>query len=96
MILMLQIGKLLMCYPITHMSNNYPAGAANDINAPYNEPLRTEVTAEVGVELGLFLKIEVYNEEEIEDEIKNQIYERFKSKNVEINSINVYQYDFPN
>ena len=80
-----------------HMQNdNYPIGSANDPKAPYNEPLLHEVNVEVGVELGLFLKVEVYNEEEIEEEVNKQIYYRFKSSDVEVNSIKIYSDDFPN
>lgn len=65
--------------------DNYPMGAANDPRAPYNEPLPTKVKVEVGVELGLFVDVEVIDEE--------AIYNRFKSKDVEINNIKIYQHD---
>ena len=68
--------------------DNYPMGAANDPRAPYNEPLPTKVKVEVGVELGLFVDVEVIDEDDIK-----AIYNRFKSKDVEINNIEIYQHD---
>lgn len=61
--------------------DNYPMGA------PYNEPLPTKV--KVGVELGLFVDVEVIDKGAVEE----AIYNRFKSKDVEINNIEIYQHD---
>lgn len=73
--------------------DNYPIGADTDPRAPYNEPLPIKVKAEVGVELGLFVDIEVSDESEVEDKIKEIIRNKFKSKDIEVNNITVYQYD---
>lgn len=61
--------------------DNYPMGAANDPRAPYNEPLPTKV------KVGLF--VDVIDEGAVEE----AIYNRFKSKDVEINNIEIYQHD---
>lgn len=74
-------------------TDNYPIGAANDPLAPYNEPLLINVRAEVGVELGLFIDIEVADEDAIKEVVEKAIYDRFKSEDVEINDIKIYQHD---
>lgn len=61
--------------------DNYPMGAANDPRAPYNEPLPTKV------------KVEVIDEDDIKGAVEEAIYNRFKSKDVEINNIEIYQHD---
>lgn len=71
--------------------DNYPVGAADDPRAPYNEPLPTKV--KVGVELGLFVDVEVIDEDDIKGAVEEAIYNRFKSKDVEINNIEIYQHD---
>lgn len=74
-------------------TDNYPIGAANDPLAPYNEPLLINVRAEVGVELGLFIDIEVVDEDAIKEAVEKAIHDRFKSEDVEINDIKIYQHD---
>lgn len=69
--------------------DNYPMGAANDPRAPYNEPLPTKV--KVGVELEV--DVEVIDEDDIKGAVEEAIYNRFKSKDVEINNIEIYQHD---
>ena len=76
--------------------DNYPIGAANDPKAPYNKPLPIKVKAEVGVELGLFVDVEVpenSEKEEVEEAVEKEIFSRFKSDDVEISNIRLYQYD---
>lgn len=73
--------------------DNYPIGAANDPTAPYNEPLPTKVRVEVGVELGLFVDVEVIDEDDIIGAVKEAINNRFKSEDVEVNNIEIYQHD---
>lgn len=75
--------------------DNYPPGAANDPKAPYNKPLPIRVRAEVGVELGLFTDVEIpeNTEKEVKEAVENAIYSRFKSDDVEISNIRIYQYD---
>lgn len=83
-----------MCYAIDHMiTNNYPIGAADDPRAPYNEPLLTNVKVEVGVELGLFVDVEVIDEDDITNAVEEAIINRFKSEDVEVNNIKIYQHD---
>ena len=38
-------------------SGYYPAGAENDPNAPYNQPLDRDIEVEVNVEIGTFINI---------------------------------------
>lgn len=73
--------------------DNYPMGAANDPRAPYNEPLPTKVKVEVGVELGLFVDVEVVDEDDIISAVEEAIIDRFKSEDVEVNNIKIYQHD---
>lgn len=73
--------------------DNYPIGAANDPTAPYNEPLPTKVRVEVGVELGLFVDVEVIDEDDIIGAVEEAINNRFKSEDVEVNNIEIYQHD---
>lgn len=73
--------------------DNYPIGAANDPRAPYNEPLTSKVRVEVGVELGLFVDVEVIDEDGIIDAVEEAINNRFKSEDVEVNNIEIYQHD---
>lgn len=75
------------------MNDNYPAGAANDPNAPHNEPLPIVARAEVGVVLGLFVDVEVNDKDDIEHVVKSTITDRFKSKDVEVNDVIIYQHD---
>lgn len=76
-------------------NDNYPIGSSNDPSAPYNEPLATKVNVEVGVELGLFVTVEVYKEEQIEEEVRREIANRYELDDAVINSITIYQHDFP-
>lgn len=73
--------------------DNYPIGAANDPTAPYNELLPTKVRVEVGVELGLFVDVEVIDEDDIIGAVEEAINNRFKSEDVEVNNIEIYQHD---
>lgn len=75
------------------ITNNYPIGAADDPMAPYNEPLLTNVKAEVGVELGLFVDVEVIDEDDITNAVEEAIINRFKSEDIEVNNIKIYQHD---
>lgn len=53
--------------------SNYPPGAANDPNAPYNEPLtkyakiRAEVTVDIGTMVDVFVEIDEEGYPDIED-----------------------------
>lgn len=76
-------------------SGYYPCSAEFDPKAPYNEPLSKKVRVEVGVELGLFVDIEIYNEDEIEDAVKEVLKDKFKTEDIEINNITIWNHDFP-
>lgn len=53
--------------------SNYPSGAANDPNAPYNEPLtkyakiRAEVTVDIGTMIDVFVEVDEDGYPDIED-----------------------------
>ena len=53
--------------------DNYPPGAANDPNAPYNEPLtkyakvRAEVTVDIGTMVDVFVEVDEDGYPNIED-----------------------------
>ena len=53
--------------------SNYPPGAANDPNAPYNEPLtkyakvRAEVTVDIGNMIDVFVEVDEDGYSNIED-----------------------------
>lgn len=53
--------------------NNYPPGAANDPNAPYNEPLtkyakvRAEVTVDIGTMIDVFVEVDEDGYPDMED-----------------------------
>lgn len=63
--------------------SNYPPGAANDPNAPYNQPKYTKLSAEVNVELGTIVEVEIEVDEdgylEVED-LKNLVIEQLRIK----------------
>lgn len=53
--------------------SNYPPGAANDPNAPYNEPLtkyakvRAEVTVDIGTMIDVFVEVDEDGYPDMED-----------------------------
>ena len=53
--------------------SNYPPGAANDPNAPYNEPLtkyakvRAEVTVDIGTMIDMFVEVDEDGYPDMED-----------------------------
>ena len=71
-------------------SGYYPAGAENDPNAPYNQPLDRDIEVEVNVEIGTFINITLpqYERkkmnravfENIEDELKEAVEQAVKDK----------------
>ena len=60
--------------------SNYPPGAANDPNAPYNEPLtkyakiRAEVTVDIGTMVDVFVEVDEDGYPDMED-LRNAIIE---------------------
>lgn len=70
--------------------DNYPMGALEHLTMNH---YLLRVKVEVGVELGLFVDVEVIDEDDIKGAVEEAIYNRFKSKDVEINNIEIYQHD---
>ena len=55
------------------MRDNYPLGAANDPNAPYNEPLTEKVTVYVEAIYGTDIELDMmpgYTQEDIEEAVR--------------------------
>ena len=65
-------------------SGYYPAGAENDPNAPYNQPLDRDIEVEVNVEIGTFINITLpqYSESGhlVVDELKEAVEQAVKDK----------------
>lgn len=68
------------------MNGYYPAGAENDPNAPYNQPIDRDIEVEVNVEIGTFINITLpqYSERGHlvvdEDELKEAVEQAVKDK----------------
>ena len=62
-----------MNHLLTITMSNYPPGAANDPNAPYNEPLtkyakiRAEVTVDIGTMIDVFVEVDEDGYPDMED-----------------------------
>lgn len=67
-------------------SGYYPAGAENDPNAPYNQPIDRDIEVEVNVEIGTFITITLPQYSESghlvvdEDELKEAVEQAVKDK----------------
>lgn len=65
-------------------SGYYPAGAENDPNAPYNQPIDRDIEVEVNVEIGTFINITLpqYSESGhlVVDELKEAVEQAVKDK----------------
>ena len=65
--------------------NNYPPGAANDPNAPYNEPLtkyakiRAEVTVDIGTMIDVFVEVDEDGYPNMED-LREAVIEVLRNK----------------
>lgn len=65
--------------------SNYPPGAANDPNAPYNEPLtkyakvRAEVTVDIGTIIDVFVEVDEDGYPDMED-LREAIIEVLRNK----------------
>ena len=65
--------------------SNYPPGAANDPNAPYNEPLtkyakvRAEVTVDIGTMIDVFVEVDEDGYPDMED-LRNAVIEVLGNK----------------
>ena len=67
-------------------SGYYPAGAENDPNAPYNQPIDRDIEVEVNVEIGTFITITLPQYSESghlvvdEDELKEAVEQVVRDK----------------
>ena len=65
--------------------SNYPPGAANDPNAPYNEPLtkyakvRAEVTVDIGTMIDVFVEVDKDGYPDMED-LREAVIEVLRNK----------------
>lgn len=65
--------------------SNYPPGAANDPNAPYNEPLtkyakiRAEVTVDIGTMVDIFVEVDEDGYPDMED-LREAVIEVLRNK----------------
>ena len=65
--------------------SNYPPGAANDPNAPYNEPLtkyakiRAEVTIDIGTMVDVFVEVDEDGYPDMED-LREAVTEVLRNK----------------
>lgn len=68
------------------MNGYYPAGAENDPNAPYNQPIDRDIEVEVNVEIGTFITITLPQYSESghlvvdEDELKEAVEQAVRDK----------------
>jgi len=79
--------------------SNYPPGAANDSNAPYNEPLLRPLQVELNVELGIIINIEISCDddgypdmENLRDAVETVLKERYNIDDTEtvLNDIHIW------
>lgn len=65
--------------------SNYPPGAANDPNAPYNEPvtkyakIRAEVTVDIGTMIDVFVEVDEDGYPDMED-LREAVIEVLRNK----------------
>ena len=68
------------------MNGYYPAGAENDPNAPYNQPIDRDIEVEVNVEIGTIINITLPQYSESghlvvdEDELKEAVEQAVRDK----------------
>lgn len=86
------------------MTENYPVGAYNDPNAPWNEPNDRDVTVEVNVEIGTFVRVAVpqyregkhlvINENELKEIVEEVIKDKLAIDNEDIvlNNLTIENY----
>lgn len=84
--------------------SNYPPGAANDPNAPYNEPLtkyakiRAEVTVDIGTMIDVFVEVNEDGYPDMED-LREAVIEvlcnKFINNNGDVlNDIHIWDWRF--
>lgn len=83
---------------------NYPMGAANDPDAPYNQPLDRDIEVEVNVEVGTFVNVTlpqyleseylVINEDELKDAVEQAVKDKLQIDNEDIvlNDLSICSY----
>ena len=84
--------------------NNYPPGAANDPNAPYNEPLtkyakiRAEVTVDIGTMIDVFVEVDedgYPNIEDLREAVIEVLCDKFINNNEDVLSdIHIWDWRF--
>ena len=84
--------------------NNYPPGAANDPNAPYNEPLtkyakiRAEVTVDIGTMVDVFVEVDedgYPNMEDLREAVIEVLCDKFINNNEDVLSdIHIWDWRF--
>lgn len=81
--------------------SNYPPGAANDPNAPYNELLTKTIKVEVSAELGTFVDVDVPLDEEgypetdcLNEAVQIAIKDKYNVDNIDtvLNRINIWDW----
>ena len=84
--------------------SNYPPGAANDPNAPYNEPLtkyakiRAEVTVDIGTMIDVFVEVDEDGYPDIED-LREAVIEVLRNKFINnsgdvLNDVHIWDWRF--
>lgn len=79
---------------------NYPMGAVNDPDAPYNQPLDRDIQVEVNVEVGTFVNITLpqylenghlnINEDELHEAVEQAVKDKLNIDNDDIILNNIY------
>ena len=84
--------------------SNYPPGAANDSNAPYNEPLtkyakvRAEVTVDIGTMVDVYVELDedgYPDMEELREAVVQVLLNKFKIEHPDvISGVNIWDWRF--
>ena len=82
------------------MNGYYPAGAENDPNAPYNQPIDRDIEVEVNVEICTFINITlpqysesghlVVNEDELKEAVEQAVRDKLNIDDEDIVLNNVF------
>lgn len=75
--------------------SNYPLGAREDVNAPYNQPLTVKVEVDVDVELTGTIIAEVEQDQEIDTEhlseiVTNKLQQMYNNQDFSVNNVNIW------
>ena len=86
------------------MNGYYPAGAENDPNAPYNQPIDRDIEVEVNVEIGTFINITlpqyaesghlVVDEDELKEAVEQAVRDKLNidDEDIVLNNLAIYNY----